>query len=99
MIRPKFSTGDIFPITSSQYDAHFRISTVRGGVDGTGVEPSATIGDNSVTCTITPSIGNSLVAGTPYLYDVSIEDSTDPNIIYTLLTGTINITGDIATGP
>lgn len=83
-------------MTSTVYNAYFRIDAQRGRTDGLGIEASASIGDNSVTCTITPAVGNSLVAGTTYFYDVSIEDKTDPNIIYTLLTGTITITADIA---
>ena len=96
VIRPKTSAGEIFPVTSTVYDAYFRIDTQRGRTDGLGIEASASIGDNSVTCTITPAVGNNLVAGTTYFYDVSIEDKTDPNVIYTLLTGTITITADIA---
>lgn len=96
VIRPKTSAGEIFPITSAVYDSYFRIDTERGRSDGLGIEASASISDNSVTCTITPSVGNSLVAGTTYYYDISIENKTDPNIVYTLLTGTITITADIA---
>lgn len=96
VIRPKTSAGEIFPVTSTVYDAYFRIDTQRGRTDGLGIEAPATIGDNSVTCTITPTISNDLVPGTTYFYDVSIEDKTDPNIVYTLLTGTIAITADIA---
>ena len=96
VIRPKTSAGEIFPVTSTVYDSYFRIDTQRGRTDGLGIEASASIGDNSVTCTITPAVGNNLVAGTTYFYDVFIEDKTDPNIIYTLLTGTITITADIA---
>lgn len=96
VIRPKTSAGEIFPVTSTVYDAYFRIDTQRGRTDGLGIEAPAAIGDNSVTCTITPTISNDLVPGTTYFYDVSIEDKTDPNIIYTLLTGTIAITADIA---
>jgi hypothetical protein len=96
VIRPKTSAGEIFPITSTAYDAYFRIDTERGRTDGLGIEASAAISDNAVTCTLTPSVGNSLIAGTVYFYDVSIESKTDPNIVYTLLTGTINITADIA---
>jgi hypothetical protein len=99
VIRPKTSAGEIFPISESVYTAYFRIDTQRGGTDGNGIEASAAIGDNSVSCTITPAIGNSLVAGTTYYYDVSIEHNTDSTIIYTLLTGTITITADIAEGP
>lgn len=96
VIRPKTSAGEIFPISSTAYDAYFRIDTERGRTDGLGIEASAAISDNAVTCTLTPSVGNSLNAGTVYFYDVSIESKTDPNIVYTLLTGTINITADIA---
>ena len=96
VIRPKTSAGEIFPVESTVYDAYFRIDIQRGRADGLGIEASAAIGDNSVTCTINPSVGNSLIAGTTYFYDVSIEDKTNPNIVYTLLTGTINITADIA---
>ena len=99
VIRPKTSAGEIFPVTSTIYDAYFRIDTQRGRTDGLGIEASASIGDNSVTCTITPAVGNSLIAGTTYFYDVSIEDKTDPNTIFTLLTGTITLTADIAAGP
>lgn len=98
VVRPKTSAGEIFPVTSSIYNSYFRIDTQRGRTDGNGIEATASVGDNSVTCTITPTIGNSLVAGTTYYYDVSIENKTDPNIIYTLLTGTITITADIAAG-
>lgn len=96
VIRPKTSAGEIFPITSAVYDSYFRIDTERGRSDGLGIEASASISDNSVTCTITPSVGNTLVAGTTYYYDISVENKTDPNIVYTLLTGTITITADIA---
>ena len=96
VIRPKTSAGEIFPVNSTVYDAYFRIDTQRGREDGLGIEATASIGDNSVTCTINPLVGNSLVAGTIYFYDVSIESKADPNIIYTLLTGTITITADIA---
>jgi hypothetical protein len=96
VVRPKTSTGEIFPITSAAYNSYFRIDTERGRLDGLGVEASASIADNSVTCTIAPSVGNSLDAEIVYYYDISIENKTDPNIVYTLLTGTINITADIA---
>lgn len=99
IIRPKQSTGEIFPVTSSLYDAYFRIDTQRGRTDGLGRNAQATISDNSVSCTITPSVGNTLVAGTTYYYDVSIERIGNPNIKYTLLTGTITVTADIAAGP
>ena len=97
VIRPKTTAGDIYPIDSTTYNAYFRISTERNGSAGDTLSANTSIGDNAVTCELRPSIGNSLVPGTTYYYDVSIEDNSDPNIVYTLLTGTISVTGDITT--
>ena len=97
VIRPKTSAGDIYPVDSATYNAYFRISTERNGAAGSTLSGNTSIGDNAITCELRPSVGNSLVPGTTYYYDVSIEDSTDPNIVYTLLTGTISVTGDITT--
>lgn len=98
VIRPKTSAGEIFPVTSTVYYSYFRIDTQRGRTNGLGIEATASIQDNSIICTISPSVGNSLVAGTTYFYDVSIENKSNPNIVFTLLTGTITITPDIASG-
>jgi hypothetical protein len=97
VIRPKTSAGDIYPIDDETYFAYFRISTQRDGESGDTVSANTSIGDNAVTCELRPSVGNSLVPGTTYYYDVSIEDQSDSNIVYTLLTGTISVTGDITT--
>lgn len=96
VIRPKTSSGEVFPISSTTHDAYFRIATQRGGADGTGTaNGSAVISANSVTCTIYPSVGNGLNSNTTYYYDISVASKTDPNIVYTLLTGTISVTADI----
>jgi hypothetical protein len=95
IIRPKTSAGDPFPISDSSYTAYFYISTQRGGSPSLTIEASATIIGNNVRCTITPSIGNLLQAGTNYFYDVSVESLTNQNVVYTLLTGTISVTKDI----
>lgn len=97
VIRPKTSAGDIYPIDNVTYYSYFRISTQRNGSSGDTIEANTSISDNAVTCELRPSVGNSLVPGTTYYYDVSIEDQSDPNIVYTLLTGTITVTGDITT--
>lgn len=97
VIRPKTSAGDIYPIDDATYYAYFRISTSRNGDAGDTVSANTSISDNAVTCELRPSIGNSLTPGTTYYYDVSIEDQSDSNIVYTLLTGTITVTGDITT--
>lgn len=95
VIRPKTSAGDIYPIDSATYDAYFRISTARNISASATVSGNTSIGDNAVTCELRPSVGGSLTPGTTYYYDVSIEDKLDSNIVYTLLTGTITVTGDI----
>lgn len=97
VIRPKTSAGDIYPIDSATYFAYFRISTERNGASGGTISGNTSISDNAVTCELRPSVGNGLVPGTTYYYDVSIEDQSDSNIVYTLLTGTISVTGDITT--
>ena len=97
VIRPKTSAGEIYPIDDTTYFAYFRISTQRTGLAGSTVLASTSIGDNSVTCELRPSVGNSLTPGITYYYDVSIEDKVNSNIVYTLLTGSITVTGDITT--
>ena len=97
VIRPKTSAGNIYPIDDATYYAYFRISTSRNGDAVNTLSANTSISDNAVTCELRPSIGNSLSPGTTYYYDVSIQDKTDANIIYTLLTGTISVTGDITT--
>ena len=97
VIRPKTSAGEIYPIDDATYYAYFRISTERNGASVDTVEANTAITDNAVTCELRPSTGNSLTPGTTYYYDVSIEDQSDPNILFTLLTGTISVTGDITT--
>ncbi len=97
VIRPKTSAGAIYPIDSVTYDAYFRISTSKGGASINTISANTSISDNAVTCELRPSVGNSLVPGTTYFYDVSIEDQSDSNIVYTLLTGTLTVTGDITT--
>ncbi len=97
VVRPKTSAGEIFPVTSAVYDAYFYISTGRGTSASATLTGSTAISDNSVTCTLNPSIGNLLTPGTTYYYDVSIQNKTNANIVYTLLTGTITVTADITT--
>jgi hypothetical protein len=97
VIRPKTTAGEIYPVDSATYYSYFRISTSRDGESIDTEEGSTAISDNAITCEIRPDIGNSLIPGTTYYYDVSIEDKLNANIVYTLLTGTISVTGDITT--
>lgn len=98
-IRPKQSTGEPFPISSSTHNAYFYISPQRGGPINETIIASATIDGGNVVATIFPSVGNTLSAAAPYFYDVSIQGKApNNNQIYTLVTGTLAVTFDI-TGP
>lgn len=91
VVRPKVnSTGDSFDLEN--YDAGFTIATARGPIR-TAFNASAVVNETSniVTCTITPTIGRTISAGT-YVYDVQISNGIK---IYTLLTGIVTVTDDI----
>lgn len=96
VIRPKTSSGLVFPVDNATYNAYFRIDTQRGRTSGSGFANGTTsISNDSVICTITPATGKTFDPQTVYFYDVSIESKTNPDVVYTLLTGTINITSEV----
>jgi hypothetical protein len=95
VIRPKTSAGDPFPISSSTHTPFFYISTSRNGPAENTIVAAASIDGGNITATIFPSEGNQLSPGTQYFYDVSVQKNTDPDEIFTLLTGTVSVTGDI----
>lgn len=95
VIRPKTSNGDVYPITAGTYTAKFYIAPTRGGLAAGTIEASASISDNAVTCTIFPSVGNSLDPSTTYYFDVSVTKIADATVVHTLMTGSISITDDI----
>jgi hypothetical protein len=95
VIRPKNSAGEPFPISNTTHTAFFYISTSRSGPAANTIVAAASIDGGNITATIFPSEGNKLSPGTQYFYDVSIIKNSDPNEIFTLLTGTISITADI----
>lgn len=74
----------------------FKIANQRGST-GTQVSALAVKQEPStIKCTILPSVGRGLSAGS-YVYDVQITDTTpEPDLIYTVLTGTITVTDDIS---
>lgn len=96
VIRPKDSAGNPFPISDTTHSAYFNISTGRGANASLTKSGTAVIDGGNVNVTLLPSLGNTLEAGTTYYYDVSIKKNAGE--IYTLLTGTLSVTGDI-TGP
>jgi hypothetical protein len=95
VIQPKNSNGEAFDLTG--YTAIFTIATSRGPAPDDSYTALAVVNDvtNIVTCKIEPSVGRSLEVGT-YVYDVQITNATtNPPVIFTLLTGTITATNDI----
>ena len=95
IIRPKNANGTTFALDS--YTVAFTMPNRRGST-GTQVAATATVdtANDIVTCTITPTQGRQLVAGTTYVYDVQITDVTpNPDVIFTLLTGSITVTDDV----
>lgn len=90
-ITPKNANGTAFDLTG--YSAAFNIATARGS-SGVYVNDGSAIIDNingRIDCAITPTVGTELGL-TTYYYDVEI---TKNDKVYTVVTGTINVTQDI----
>lgn len=96
VIRPKDSAGDPFPISNTTHNVYFYISTSRGAATGDNtITAESSISNGDVYASIRPSDSTDLNSGTTYYYDISVENKTDNNEVYTLLTGTISVTADI----
>jgi hypothetical protein len=103
-IYPKNSTGGVFD-DLSDYTPLFVVAESRGAsasvIDSLDItSASATVQDGDhVSCMILPDGGRELVNLT-YLYDIQIENTniSSPSYgkIFTLLTGTISVTQDVA---
>ena len=106
-VYPKNSTGGVFDDLSS-YSALFLVATSRGASASAAAinsvtastDASATVQDGDhVSCTIKPAGGRKLTAPA-YFYDVQIQNTSasSPSFgkVFTLLTGTINVTQDVA---
>ena len=94
VINPKNPNGTAFNLNN--YSGLFVIATQRGNISYFIANASASVNASAatVTCQIPPSLG-SILSGASYVYDVEITNSsTSAN--YTLLTGTISVTQDIA---
>jgi hypothetical protein len=97
VIRPKNANGSTFVLDSYAGNAVFTIANRRGST-GTQVLGTAVVDtiNHIVTCTITGTQGRQLVGGTTYVYDVQITNTVpNPDVIFTLLTGSITVTDDI----
>jgi hypothetical protein len=89
-----YSLGNIIPGDG----AKFVVSTSRGssGVPGKiTCTAQISIADNSITCTISPALGNQMNANTSYVYDVEISKGSGATV-FTLLTGTISVTDQVS---
>jgi hypothetical protein len=103
-VYPKNSTGGVFD-DLTDYTPLFVVAESRGAsasvIDSLDItSASATVQDGDhVSCTILPDGGRQLTNST-YLYDIQIENthalSTSFGKVFTLLTGTINVTQDVA---
>jgi hypothetical protein len=94
VVRPKNSNGSAYDLTN--YTATFTIANRRGST-GTQYAGTATVNTTTdiITCTIIPAVGRTLAAGT-YVYDVQITNTVpNPDVILTVLTGSITVTDDI----
>jgi hypothetical protein len=104
-VYPKNSTGGVFD-DLTDYTPLFVVAESRGASasiinsldDITSASATVQDGDH-VSCTILPDGGRQLTNST-YLYDIQIENtnalSTSFGKVFTLLTGTINVTQDVA---
>jgi hypothetical protein len=103
-IYPKNSAGGVFD-DLTDYTPLFVVAESRGAsasvIDSLDItSASATVIDGDhVSCMILPDGGRQLIKST-YLYDVQIEntnvESTSFGKVFTLLTGTISVTQDVA---
>lgn len=96
VIRPKNADGSAFDLANFS-TASYTIATSRGDNPDYSVAANATINQSTdtITCTIVPSVGTTLDAGS-YVYDIEIINTVaNPDIVYTLLTGIITVTEQV----
>lgn len=102
-IYPKTSTGSVFDLTDyiepTGNGAKFTIAESRGS-SGVSSQLSGSavisLADNSITCTVTPSVGIQLDANNTYVYDVQIDRGSGSTAkVFTLLTGTVSVTDHV----
>lgn len=92
IIKPKNSSGSDFVVTDTLYSVSFKLAPSRGGPASETVNGSATIlTENSVFASITPSVASQLDSTKTYFYDVRITSLSDPDVVYTLLNGSVTI--------
>jgi hypothetical protein len=97
-IYPKTSNGEAFDLTTFD-NVVFTAARNRGASSEDLINLVASFApDRSyINCKILPNAGLNFSAGTPYVYDVQINDGQ--SVVYTLLTGVISITEQISPNP
>jgi hypothetical protein len=91
-IYPRDNSGEPFSL-QGYLPPYFTIADVKGPAATVSLTGYAEIVANEyIKCAITPEIGNQLIAGTQYVYDVEIAKPNSPyNYIYTLLNGRLSV--------
>jgi hypothetical protein len=93
---PKTSTGAPFDMTAFE-TLTFKIAATRGNATTQTATATLASANTAIVCTIPPLVGAALTAGTTYVYDIQIADSTpDPDVVFTVLTGTITVTEGVS---
>jgi hypothetical protein len=96
-IYPKDSAGNTFDLDGYEGTEKFTIAPARGNPANEQLAFAEIDSTKTyILCTITPTVGLALTAGTTYYYDIQIDQSGDDyDYVYTLLTGTITVTDHI----
>jgi hypothetical protein len=99
-IYPRDNSGEAFSL-QGYLPPYFTIANAKGDAATVIKTGYAEIVSNEyIKCAITPDIGNELVAGTQYVYDVEIaKPGTDYNYIYTLLNGRVTVFEQVTDKP
>lgn len=96
-VYPKTTAGQ--PFSLEGYTAEFNLATTRGVTADQQINAYSVISpDNThINCAITPTEGNELSAGTLYVYDIEIRNTsaTPYPRVYTLLNGNISVTEQV----
>jgi hypothetical protein len=95
-IFPKLQDGTKFDL--SNYTAKFTVAN-RRGTGATAVvtmnNPTISVSEGSIVCTISATNGRGLTSGVPWVYDVEIARTAGVANTATLLTGSITVTEDV----
>lgn len=95
-VYPKTSTGASLPLsdyTTPSSTVLYTISNARGSNTNKKYADAVIVNNNSVICTIFPSLGDNLTKGT-WVYDVQLSNGSDK--VLTVITGTITVQDDIS---